>query len=131
MLGDRIQMQQVLVNLVRNAMDATEGLPPERRVVGVSTADVADGIELRVTDRGHGIAAEHRQRLFEAFFTTKSRGMGMGLSIVRSIVEAHGGGVAAAAVAPQGTVFTVQLPRRAEPSAADAPASIEPVGVAR
>lgn len=131
MLGDRIQMQQVLVNLVRNAMDATEGLPPERRVVGVSTADVTDGIELRVTDRGHGIAAEHRQRLFEAFFTTKSRGMGMGLSIVRSIVEAHCGGVAAAAVAPQGTVFTVRLPRRAEPGAADAPAPIQPVGVAR
>jgi signal transduction histidine kinase len=109
-LGDAIQMQQVLVNLVRNAMDAVDGVAPEQRLVRVSTADTAGGIELRVQDSGHGIAAEDKARLFDSFFSTKPHGMGMGLSIVRSIVEAHGGSVRAESPADQGSTFIVVLP---------------------
>ena len=109
-LGDAIQMQQVLVNLVRNAMDAVDGVAPEQRLVRVSTADTAGGIELRVQDSGHGIAAEDKVRLFDSFFSTKPHGMGMGLSIVRSIVEAHGGSVRAESPADQGSTFIVVLP---------------------
>jgi signal transduction histidine kinase len=109
-VGDAIQMQQVLVNLVRNAMDAMDGVAPEQRRVQVSTTDADAGFELRVKDSGHGIAAENAPRLFDSFFSTKPRGMGMGLSIVRSIVEAHGGSVRAESAAGQGSSFVVQLP---------------------
>lgn len=121
LVGDRIQIQQVALNLVRNAIDALGDVPPASRVIDVATADVAGGIEFRVADPGHGIAAEHQGKVFESFFTTKPLGMGMGLSIVRSIVEAHGGTVTAEARAEQGTVFRVWLPRRSAVGGLDGP----------
>jgi signal transduction histidine kinase len=120
LLGDGIQLQQVLVNLARNAMEAMALLPPEQRLLRLGTQLENGGLALCVSDRGHGIAAEHRHRLFESFFTTKAHGMGMGLTIVRSIVEAHGGRVGSTSLDGTGTAFTVWLPLATAPAARDA-----------
>jgi PAS domain S-box-containing protein len=94
--GDPIQIQQVLINLVRNAFDAMRDAPPSRPVVDIATDYNGDGaISVAVRDYGSGISETTRERLFEQFFTTKDDGLGMGLAIVRSIIEAHGGTVAA------------------------------------
>jgi two-component system sensor kinase FixL len=89
-LADKVQIQQVLVNLMRNAIEAMQ--ESERRELTVSATPVADGmIEVAVADTGSGIRPDVAERLFQPFFTTKSQGMGVGLSISRTIVEAHGG----------------------------------------
>jgi len=89
--GDRVQLQQVLLNLMLNACESIAiSEPPERRVT-VTTTRVADGVQISVGDRGTGIAADAMNRLFEPFFTTKPHGLGLGLSICRSIVTDHGG----------------------------------------
>lgn len=115
-VGDRIQLQQVLINLVRNGIEAVDGLSSERRVVIVGTTERAGGVVLRVTDRGPGVREADRARLFDAFFTTKANGMGMGLSIVRSIVDAHQGTLQVESAAGGGSVFSVWWPRSSEPS---------------
>jgi signal transduction histidine kinase len=115
-VGDRIQLQQVLINLVRNGIEAVDGLSPERRVVIVGTSERDGGVVMSVTDRGPGVREADRARLFDAFFTTKANGMGMGLSIVRSIVDAHHGTVQVDATAEGGSVFKVWWPRSSEPS---------------
>jgi len=109
-MGDRIQIQQVLINLVLNAMDAVGELPEAERTVLVSTAKGENVVVLAVHDRGKGIAPEHRDKLFESFFTTKPNGTGLGLSITRSIVDAHGGRVWAESSPEEGTLFQVELP---------------------
>jgi signal transduction histidine kinase len=109
-MGDRVQLQQVLINLVLNAMDAVADESDARRTVVVSVAKGETGAVLAVRDRGRGIAPEHRTKLFESFFSTKRNGMGLGLSITRSIVEAHGGRVWAESGPGDGTVFQVELP---------------------
>jgi C4-dicarboxylate-specific signal transduction histidine kinase len=109
-VGDRVQIQQVLINLVLNAMDAVAEEPEVRRTVVVSVAKGATGAVLAVRDRGRGIAPEHRTRLFEPLFSTKRNGMGLGLSITRSIVEAHGGRIWAESAPDDGTLFQVELP---------------------
>jgi signal transduction histidine kinase len=109
-MGDRVQIQQVLINLVLNAMDAVAEVPEARRTVVVSVAKGGRGAVLAVRDRGRGIAPEHRTKLFESFFSTKRNGMGLGLSITRTIVEAHGGRVWAESGPDEGTVFQVELP---------------------
>jgi C4-dicarboxylate-specific signal transduction histidine kinase len=109
-MGDRIQIQQVLINLALNAMDAVADESADRRTVGVSVAKGETGAVLAVRDRGRGIAPENRTKIFESFFSTKRNGMGLGLSITRSIVEAHGGRVRAESGADEGTVFQVELP---------------------
>jgi len=113
---DRVQLQQVLLNLLLNAMDAMRDTPAaSRRVLVRMRERERDGcVELQVCDRGHGFAAHEAGRLFESFYTTRDGGMGMGLSIARSIVLAHGGSIAAAPRARGGAVFTVLLPRRFE-----------------
>jgi C4-dicarboxylate-specific signal transduction histidine kinase len=89
-LADRVNLQQVLVNLVSNAADALRDSSGARRIL-VSVQPVADGVEVRVEDTGPGIAEAHLDKLFQPFFTTKAGGIGMGLQICRSIVEGMGG----------------------------------------
>ena len=91
-LGDRIHLQQVLLNLLVNAMDALEACPPNQRFIQVSAGQPeSNKIEVRVSDNGPAIPAEFLKRLFEPFFTTKANGMGMGLSVSKTIIEAHKG----------------------------------------
>ena len=109
--GDPVQIQQVLVNLVSNAFDAMRQTPPGQRKVEISTAGNGDGeVRLSVRDHGTGIRTEVHERLFDQFFTTKEQGLGMGLAIVRSIVEAHGGKIDAENVADGGARFHFTLP---------------------
>ena len=109
--GDPVQIQQLLVNLVSNAFDAMQQMPPGRRKVEISTAGNGDGdVLLSVRDHGTGIPTEVHDRLFDQFFTTKAQGLGMGLAIVRSIVEAHGGQIEAENVVDGGARFHLTLP---------------------
>jgi C4-dicarboxylate-specific signal transduction histidine kinase len=113
--GDRIQLQQVLLNLILNAIEAMSAVNEGPRELLISSASNAvEGILVAVRDSGPGLAPERFARLFQAFHTTKPAGMGMGLSICRSIVEAHGGRVWATANAPRGAIFQFTLPARRE-----------------
>jgi signal transduction histidine kinase len=109
-MGDRVQIQQVLINLVLNAMDAVGDEAEARRTVVVSVTKGEGGAVLAVRDRGRGIAPEHRTKLFESFFSTKRNGMGLGLSITRSIVEAHGGRIWVESGPGEGAVFQAEWP---------------------
>jgi PAS domain S-box-containing protein len=114
-LGDRVQLQQVIINLVMNGIEAMETVTDlPRELVIRSGQDETHRVLVSVTDCGAGIAAENADRLFNAFFTTKSSGMGMGLSICRSIVEAHGGRLWATANVPHGATFQFVLPVNAD-----------------
>jgi two-component system sensor histidine kinase DctS len=108
--ADRLLLQQVVLNLLRNAMDAMSETPPEGRVIEVATAGAGGAITVSISDRGCGVAPAVRERLFEPFFTTKGEGMGMGLTICRSIMELHGGRVWAEPNPGGGTVFSFALP---------------------
>jgi signal transduction histidine kinase len=110
-LGDRVQVQQVIINLVMNGIEAMQSITDRPcELVIRSQQDETHRVLVTVTDSGVGISAENADRLFNAFFTTKSSGMGMGLSICRSIVEAHGGRLWATANVPQGATFQFTLP---------------------
>ena len=104
---DRVQVQQVLVNLIRNGMDAMDVVTGER-ILKVRMRCINDTIQTEIHDRGRGI--EYPDRIFEPFFTTKEHGMGMGLAICRSIVESHGGELWAEKNHPQGATFVFTLP---------------------
>lgn len=109
-LGDKVQLQQVLLNLVVNACDALAGLAPADRKIRIATeTDEANGVRLSVSDRGHGIPAADLERVFEPFVTTKRQGLGLGLSVCRTIVAAHNGAIRAASDRGHGTCFTVTL----------------------
>jgi two-component system sensor kinase FixL len=113
-LVDRVQIQQVLINLMRNAVEAMEESP--ERVLSVSTAlDGPDTVRVTVRDTGAGIAPEVRAHLFEAFNSSKPAGMGLGLSICRTIVEAHGGRIEALDAEGGGTEFRFTLQRSEGP----------------
>ena len=112
--GDRVQLQQVVLNLLINAMDAMNGYPPEARRVALSVTSLATGVEVAVTDSGHGIPEENLKRVFDSFFTTKPNGLGMGLAISQSIIAAHGGRLAAENNANGGATFRMRLPASGE-----------------
>ena len=109
-LADRVQIHQILLNLLLNAMDAVADVPDDRRVVEVLVRPTAERVHITVSDHGHGIAAERMPKLFDSFFTTKRAGMGLGLPIARSLVEAHGGRIWAENGREQGAAFHVELP---------------------
>lgn len=108
--GDRVQLQQVLLNLILNAVEAMGSVEAGLRELLVSTEQDHTSVLVAVRDSGPGIDATHLERVFEAFYTTKSGGTGMGLLICRSIIEAHGGKLWAEANEPRGAVFQFTLP---------------------
>jgi len=112
-LGDRVQLQQVILNLIINAIDAMTTITERPRTLLIKTAKHAEGVLIQVQDSGRGFDPEQADRIFEAFFTTKPEGIGMGLAISRSIVEAHGGHLEATLGSPHGAVFQLILPKAA------------------
>jgi two-component system, LuxR family, sensor kinase FixL len=109
--GDRIQLQQVLLNLIINAIEAMSGAGAgTRELLVASGRDDANGVLVAVHDSGPGLNSDHHDRLFEAFYTTKSDGVGMGLAISRAIVEAHGGRLWAMPNVAKGAIFQFRLP---------------------
>jgi len=108
--GDRVQLQQVILNLILNAVEAMGSVEAGPRELLISTEQDHTGVLVAVRDSGPGIDSTHLERVFEAFYTTKSDGIGMGLSICRSIVDAHGGRLWAEANEPRGAVFQFTLP---------------------
>jgi PAS domain S-box-containing protein len=109
--GDRVQLQQVMLNLILNAIEAIISVDDEVRELVISTeASPTDGLLVAIGDSGPGVAPEDRERIFESFYTTKASGVGIGLSICRAIIEAHGGRLWADAYQPRGAVFRFTLP---------------------
>jgi C4-dicarboxylate-specific signal transduction histidine kinase len=109
-LGDRIQLQQVILNLVVNGIDAMKDTPSEDRIISIRTSRVENLAELSVLDRGPGIPEDKLKEVFEPFFTSKAEGMGMGLSIARTIIEAHHGLISATNRDHGGATFRIRLP---------------------
>jgi PAS domain S-box-containing protein len=108
---ERVQLQQVLLNLVMNSIEAMSSVTGrERQLTITSSLDEREKVKIAVEDTGSGIDPAHMDRIFDAFFTTKASGMGLGLSICRSIVEAHGGELTASPRAPFGSTFHLSLP---------------------
>jgi PAS domain S-box-containing protein len=115
-LGDRVQLQQVLLNLIINAIEAMREVGDEERELLVSTRSEPDGVSVEVRDSGPGFTPAALERVFEAFYTTKSSGLGLGLSICRSIIEAHQGRLWTSANLPRGASFQFALPAIANPA---------------
>jgi signal transduction histidine kinase len=111
--GDRVHLQQVILNLIVNAVQAMAGVSDGARELLISTGAAADDVLVAVRDTGPGLPPSSAEHLFDAFYTTKADGMGMGLSICRSIIEAHGGRLWASANLPRGAVFQFTAPASA------------------
>jgi signal transduction histidine kinase len=111
-VGDRVQLQQVALNLLSNAIDAVAGSDRPAREVAVLASRCGDGVSVEVRDSGAGMDRETLARIFQPFFTTKPKGMGLGLSISRTIVEAHGGTLSAHSAPGAGSTFRIELPPR-------------------
>jgi signal transduction histidine kinase len=110
-LAYRGQLQQVFLNLLNNAADAMRGLSDRDAVLSITSRfSNAKGVELTISDTGMGIDPSHTERIFDAFYTTKPNGMGMGLAICRSIIEAHGGTLSVSPKLPFGSMFRFNLP---------------------
>jgi len=110
-LADQVQLQQVILNLIVNAIEAMNFMPDARALRLTSALHDTDGVIITVEDSGPGIAPENLNKVFDTFFTTKPTGMGMGLSICRSIIEAHDGRLWVSGVAPHGCIFHIFLPK--------------------
>jgi PAS domain S-box-containing protein len=120
--GDRVQLQQVMLNLIMNGLEAMNAVTDRPRVLAISTQPAAQGgVVVAVEDTGPGVDPTTADRIFDPFFTTKPNGMGMGLSICRSIIEAHGGQLWASPRMPHGTAFCFTVP-----AAAESPADMQP-----
>jgi signal transduction histidine kinase len=115
-LGHRVQLQLVLRNLIANAIEAMGSVTDRGRLLQIRSEIAPAGVRITVTDTGTGIDPDSMSRIFDTFFTTKSHGMGLGLSICRSIVEAHGGTLSASANHPHGSTFEIVLPVAASSS---------------
>jgi len=109
-LGDRIQLQQVILNLVVNGIDAMKDTPSENRTISIRTSRVENFAQLSVSDRGPGIPEDKLKEIFDPFFTSKAEGMGMGLSIARTIIEAHHGLISAKNRDHGGASFRIKIP---------------------
>ena len=109
-IGDRIQLQQVILNLVMNGIDAMKDTANENRIITIKTSAVENFAELSVSDRGSGIPEDKLEEVFEPFFTTKGEGMGMGLSIARTIIETHHGMISTKNRDHGGATFRISLP---------------------
>jgi signal transduction histidine kinase len=111
-LGDRVQLQQVLLNLIMNGVEAMSTIEERSRKLVIRTQnDEADQVRVTVQDSGIGLAPQSMDRIFDAFYTTKHGGMGMGLSISRSIVQNHGGRLWVVANDGSGTTFQFNVPK--------------------
>jgi len=110
MVGDRVQIQQVLINLVLNAIDAVSDEGDDRRTITVEVKEVGPRIRITIGDRGRGIGPEELPRVFDSFYSTKHSGMGLGLSISRTIVEGHRGRIWVESRVGEGATFFVELP---------------------
>ncbi|MGX5846654.1 sensor histidine kinase [Mesorhizobium sp. PL10] len=108
--GDRVQLQQVVLNLMLNAVEAMGSVEVGVRELAITVDENQTGVTVAVRDTGPGVDPTHMERIFEAFYTTKSSGTGMGLSICRSIIDAHGGRLWVDANEPRGAVFQFTLP---------------------
>ena len=108
-LGDRVQLQQVLINLAMNGIDAMRTVVGRPRGLVIKSAEYADGVLIQVQDSGIGLNPDQIDRIFEPFFTTKPQGIGMGLSLSRSIIESHGGRLWAEP-GSYGALFQITLP---------------------
>jgi signal transduction histidine kinase len=110
-LGDRVQLQQVILNLIMNAIEAMSEVSERSRELFISTSEAeSGGVLVTVADSGPGLAPAGFERLFDTFYTTKPGGLGMGLPICRTIIEAHGGRLWATANVPRGAVFQFTVP---------------------
>jgi signal transduction histidine kinase len=108
---DQVQLQQVMLNLIVNAIQSMSGVEDGNRELHISTVSIEpEGVCVAVRDTGHGLRPESLPRLFEPFYTTKPDGMGMGLSICRAIIEAHGGRLWATGCEPRGALFQFTIP---------------------
>jgi PAS domain S-box-containing protein len=108
--GDRVQLQQVMLNLILNSIEAMTSAEVSERKLEIATERHTDGLLVAVADSGQGVAANDLERIFESFYTTKAGGVGIGLSICRSIIDAHGGRLWAEAHQPRGAAFRFTLP---------------------
>jgi signal transduction histidine kinase len=125
--ADRVQLQQVILNLIMNALEAMRGASDGARELLISTGrDASNGVHVSLRDTGPGLNPASLERLFDAFYTTKSSGLGMGLSICHSIIEAHGGRIWAGANEPRGAVFHFTLPLERDKTAPAEPAALMP-----
>ena len=110
MIGSAVQLQQVILNLIMNAINAMSDIPSARRKIAVRTRRIGDFAEVSISDAGPGIPPDKLKEVFEPFFTTKAQGIGIGLSIARTIVEAHNGQIFAENQTGGGAMFRVMLP---------------------
>jgi signal transduction histidine kinase len=113
-MGDRVQLQQVLLNLILNGIEAMHAVTGSKELTVSSVLAAPDSVRVSVEDSGPGLDAAVAARIFDPFFTTKPDGLGMGLSICRSIIEVHGGRLWASACVPQGTALHFTVPTEVE-----------------
>jgi signal transduction histidine kinase len=108
-IGNEVQLQQVILNLVMNAIESMHSTEP--RVLSIKSGTTGqDTVEVSIADTGGGISVANLNRIFKPMFTTKARGMGMGLSICKSIIESHNGRIWVSAGVPRGSIFQFELP---------------------